>query len=58
MKLVVREKLKKIAALALPLGRVEFNRCKENIKTQLTSMEENFKAQQAKEKVRIRQMLP
>ncbi len=51
MQLIVKEKSKQIAALALALGPEEFNRRRENIKTQLTSMEENLKAQQAKERV-------
>ncbi len=40
MEVVVNEKSKQIAALALALGPEEFNRRRENIKTQLTSMEE------------------
>jgi hypothetical protein len=51
MEVVINEKSKQIAALALALGPEEFNRRRENIKTQLTSMEENLKAQQAKERV-------
>jgi hypothetical protein len=51
MEVVVNEKSKQIAALALALGPEEFNRRRENIKTQLTSMEENLKAQQAKKRV-------
>jgi hypothetical protein len=44
MELVVKEISKQIAALALTLGPDEFNWRRENIKTQLTSMEENLKA--------------
>jgi hypothetical protein len=51
MQLIVKEKSKQIAALALALGPEEFNGRRVNIRTQLTSMEENLKAQQAKEKV-------
>jgi hypothetical protein len=55
MDLVVKEKSKQIAALALALGPEEFTWRRENIKAHLTSMEENLKAQQAK--ARVSQML-
>jgi hypothetical protein len=51
MAVAVNEKSKQIAALALTLGLEEFNRRRENIKTQLISMEEHLEAQQAKERV-------
>jgi hypothetical protein len=51
MEVVVNEKSKQIAALALALGPKEFNWRRDNIKTPLTSMEENLEAQQAKERV-------
>ena len=51
MELVAIEKSQQIAALAVALGPEEFSKRKENIKKQLTSKDENLKAQQAKEKV-------
>jgi energy-coupling factor transporter ATP-binding protein EcfA2 len=50
VELVVKNNLKQIAVLAVTLGPKKFSIRKENIKKQVTSKEENLKAQQAKEK--------
>ena len=47
IELIAQEKGRQIASLAVALGPEEFTWQKENIKTQLTSKEENLKAQQA-----------
>jgi hypothetical protein len=51
IEVVAQEKGRQIASLAVALGPEEFVRRKENIKQQLTSKEENLKAQQAQGKV-------
>jgi hypothetical protein len=51
MEVVAQEKGQQIASLAVTLPPEEFTRRKENIKQQLTSKEENLKAQQAQGKV-------